>query len=312
MAPRHRAAGQAARARAPSEGGQRGRRPPRAARGGLAGRQGLAQRREGRRPGRAPPARGGGRARLRGGPAPPRGHRGAAQARPVRLPRARPLGRAPLRPLPVVSGVGRRQRQRHLLHRRGGRHPAVGAGELPGRRAHGAGRLAAVRGLPQARPRRGARAALHDRGQARARRGRLQARRAPARLRPRRRAAQHRRAAAAGDRVLAVGRLPRRRPRGARLDPRGAQPPGAAPHRRADLRGHGRAHPGARRDRQGVRRRARRRRRRGSASAACACARSTARARARRSSTPGRWARASRGCSTWRSSRTCPATSAPR
>ena len=110
------------------------------------------------------------------------------EARPVRLARARPLGRAPLRALPVVSRVGRRQRQRHLLHRRRRRHPAVGARELPGRRPHRPGRLAAVRRLLQARPGRRARRALHDRRQARARRGRLQARRAPARLRARRRA----------------------------------------------------------------------------------------------------------------------------
>ena len=75
------------------------------------------------------------------------------------------------------------------------------------RRAHGAGRLAAVRRLLQARPRRRARRALHDRRQARAGRGRLRARRAPARLRARRRAAQHRRAAADDARVLAGRQL---------------------------------------------------------------------------------------------------------
>ena len=71
--------------------------------------------------------------------------------------------------------------QRHLLHRRRRRHPAVGAGLLPARDPHRARGLAAVRRLLEARPRRRARAALHDRGQARARRGRLQARRAAAR-----------------------------------------------------------------------------------------------------------------------------------
>src|SRR3712207_7766823 len=38
---------------------------------------------------------------------------GAAQARPVRLARAGPLGRPPLRALPVLSRVGRGQRDRH-------------------------------------------------------------------------------------------------------------------------------------------------------------------------------------------------------
>ena len=49
VASRHRAARQAARARAPPEGRQRGGRPARAARRGVARRQGLAQRRQGRR-----------------------------------------------------------------------------------------------------------------------------------------------------------------------------------------------------------------------------------------------------------------------
>ena len=64
---------------------------------------------------------------------------------------------------------------------------------LPGRRPHGAGRLAAVRRLLEARPRRRPRRALHDRRQARAGRGRLRARRAAARLRARRRARATRR-----------------------------------------------------------------------------------------------------------------------
>ena len=58
-------------------------------------------------------------------------HAEQRQARPVRLARARPLGRPPLRALPLLSRVGRRQRHRHLLHRRRRRHPAVGARELP-------------------------------------------------------------------------------------------------------------------------------------------------------------------------------------
>ena len=77
-----------------------------------------------------------------------------AKQRPVRLARSRPLGRPPLRALPLLSGVGRRRGRGHLLHGRRRRRPAVGARALPARRAHGAGRLAAVRRLLQARPRR--------------------------------------------------------------------------------------------------------------------------------------------------------------
>ena len=74
------------------------------------------------------------------------------QPRPVRLARARPLGRAPLRALPLLSRVGRRQRERHLLHRRRRRHPAVGARVVQPRHPHRAGRLAPVRRLPHAGP----------------------------------------------------------------------------------------------------------------------------------------------------------------
>ena len=102
------------------------------------------------------------------------------------------------------------------------------------------GRLAAVRRLLQARPGRRARAALHDRGAARAGRGRLRARRQAPGLRARRRAAQRRGAAADDARVLAGRRPARRRPRRARLGARRGRPPGAAPLRRAHLRGHGR------------------------------------------------------------------------
>ena len=193
------------------------------------------------------------------------------QARSVRLARAGPLGRASLRTLPVLSRVGRGQRQRHLLHGRGRRHPAVGPRELPGRRADRPGRLAAVRGLPQARSGRRARAALHDRGQARAGRGRLQAGGPAARLRARRRPAQPRRAAPAPDRLLAGRRLPGRRPRGARLDPPGAR---AARRRTGPPRGSTRTW--ARSPRRSTRppRRPRprpRSPRRGSGSAGCAC-----------------------------------------
>src|ERR687891_579557 len=60
-------------------------------------------------------ARRGGPPRLRGGAAPARPGGRPPQARSVRLARARPFGRPPLRALPVVPGMGRRERQRHLL-----------------------------------------------------------------------------------------------------------------------------------------------------------------------------------------------------
>ena len=149
--------------------------------------------------------------------------------------------------------------QRHLLHRRRRRHPAVGARLVQPGHPHGARRLAAVRRLLHARPGRRARRALHDRGQARARRGRLRARRAAARLRARRRAAQHRGAAAADDRVLAGGRLRGRGARGARLDPRSRASAPRRTGRRAHLRGHGLAVAGGRRGRARGRARAARR-----------------------------------------------------
>ena len=175
--------------------------------------------------------------RLRRGAAPARAERRPGQARPVRLARARPLGRAPLRALPLLSRVGRRQRQRHLLHRRRRRHPAVGARLLPARHPHRARRLAAVRRLQQARPGRRARRALHDRGQARAGRGQLQARRPPARLRARRRPGQRRGAAAADAGLLAGGRLQRGGALRARLDPlRAGTPRARTATRRASTR----------------------------------------------------------------------------
>ena len=190
--------------------------------------------------GRAQAPRRGGRARLRRGAAPAR----AASRRPAssttRSARACPTTRsctATRAASPIPSGASGASTA--------STSPATattsssGRACLPRRHPHGARRLAAVRRLLQARPRRRARAALHDRGQARARRGRLRARRAPARLRARRRAAQHRRAAADDARVLAGGRLPRRRARRARLGARGGRPAGAAPLRRAHLRGHG-------------------------------------------------------------------------
>ena len=80
----------------------------RAARRGVARRARLQERGQGLRRRRAQAPRRGGRARLRRGAAPARAGRRPRQARPVRLARARPLGRAPLRALPVVSRVGRR------------------------------------------------------------------------------------------------------------------------------------------------------------------------------------------------------------
>ena len=108
VAPGHRAARPPARARAPPEGDQRGRRPARALAEDSRGGQGLQERGQGRRRRRAQAPRRGGRPRLRGGAAPARAERRPGQARPVRLARARPLGRAPLRALPLLSRVGRR------------------------------------------------------------------------------------------------------------------------------------------------------------------------------------------------------------
>ena len=164
------------------------------ARRGLARRQGHAQRRQGQRRGRAQAPRRGGRARLRGGAAPAR---------------RRPPSRREHDPF------GSRVPDHSVVHRyaRCLSYPEWGVGTVNGiyftgdgddvqqwarvnfqrRRAHGARRLAAVRRLLQARPRRRARPALHDRGQARAGRGRLRARRQRLDLRARRRAAQHRR-----------------------------------------------------------------------------------------------------------------------
>ena len=70
-------------------------------------------------------------ARTRTSSASARGCRGSRQARSVRLPRARPLGRAPLRALSLLSGMGRRHRQRDLLLRRRRRCPAVGSDSVP-------------------------------------------------------------------------------------------------------------------------------------------------------------------------------------
>ena len=247
------------------------------------------------------------RARARG--------RGARAPRPVRLARARPLGRAPLRALPVLPRVGRRLGDGRLLHRATTTTSQQWARvTLQRRRAHRPRGLAAVRRLLHARPRRRPRAALHDRRPARDRRGRLRARRPAAHLRARRRAREHGGPAAHDARLLA-GRQPAGgRARGARLGARRPRPsrrriasprastrtwarstspprPPSAPPQRAPA---GRRRVGARR--------------------APAPARSCDRDRppSRRSSAPGAWGRASTGCSTSRSPTTSPATSAPR
>ena len=182
--------------------------------------------------GRARGARRGRPPRLRGRAARPRARGRQAEARPVRRARARPLRRAQVRALPVLSGVGRRDGRRHLLHRRGRRRPAVGADAVPGRRAHRARRLAAVRRLHEGRPGRRARRALHDRRAARAGRGRLRDRRQAADLRARRRPAEHRRAAPADHRLLA-GRATSRRPARSVRDWARADRERPAPHRYA-------------------------------------------------------------------------------
>ena len=74
--------------------------------------------------------------RLRERAARPGAGRRPGQARPVRLTRARPLGRPPLRALRLLPRVGRRDRQRHLLLRRRGELPAVGARDVLGRGPH--------------------------------------------------------------------------------------------------------------------------------------------------------------------------------
>ena len=111
-------------------------------------------------------------------------------------------------------------------------------------------------------------------------------------------------AAAARDGLLAGGQPRRRRPRGPRLGARRARPARAAPHRRAHLRGPGRALDGDRlrgaRDRAGA---VRRRRVRAPRPAAAAHVRPRGRARGA-TSRRARSSRASRGCSTSRWSAT--------
>ena len=177
-------------------------------------------------------------------PSSARAPRGGPRAkRPVRLAGARSLGRPSLRTLRLVPGVGRRHGHRHLLLRRGRGGPAVGAGQLRGRRADRPGGLAPVRRLLQAGPGCRPRGALHDRRPARARRGRLRARRAASHLRARRRPIEPGRPPAADRRVLA-GRQPAGGgPGGARLGARRHRPADPRAVRLADLRGHGRDRP---------------------------------------------------------------------
>ena len=77
----------------------------------LARRQGVAQRGARQRDGRAQGARGGGAPQLRGAAARAGRRRATQKQRSVRRARPRPLGRPPLRALPLLPGVGRRQVQ---------------------------------------------------------------------------------------------------------------------------------------------------------------------------------------------------------
>ena len=107
LAPRPRAARAPVRARAPPEGDQRRRRPARARspRARAAGACRATRSRSAPRPrARRAPRRAG--APTRPSSAPRAARRRPRQARPVRLARARPLGRAPLRALPVATRSG--------------------------------------------------------------------------------------------------------------------------------------------------------------------------------------------------------------
>ena len=132
----------------------------RAARRGFARRQGQPQRGQGQH--RSPRERRAEEAPAYAGGAPPGARRGPRPPRPVRVwvpdhsvvhRYARCLS-YPEWGVGTVNGIP--------LHRRRRRRPAVGTGQLPGRRAHGAGGLVAVRGLLQAGPGRRACRALHD------------------------------------------------------------------------------------------------------------------------------------------------------
>ena len=135
-------------------------------------------------------ARGGRPPGLRGGAAQAGRSARTRHPRSVRLARPRPLGRAPLRAVPVLSGVGCGNRERHLFLRGRGRRAAVGEAVVLGRDSHRAGGLAAVRRLLQARPGSRPGPALHDRGPARAGRGKCRAGGAASDLRARRGAGQ--------------------------------------------------------------------------------------------------------------------------
>ncbi len=198
--------------------------------------------------------------------------RGPRQARPVRLARARPLGRPPLRALRRLPRVGRGHRDRDLLLRRRRGHPAVGPRAVLDRRAHGAGGLAAVRRLLDAGSVGRPGAAVHDRRAARAGRGRRCAGRPAARLRARRRAVEPVGAATADDRVLAGGQPAGGGPHGPRLGAGRDRPADARAVRVPDLRGHGRDRLGRRGRRASHRPRAQRRLRLGATRAAAAAA----------------------------------------
>ena len=168
------------------------------------------------------------------------------QARPVRLARARPLGRAPLRALPLLSRVGRRAASTASTS------PAAATTSSSGRACRSSSASARCRparcssstsGKPDPGAERverfmtAAKHALAEGDFALAARRLIFARDAEPR--------QPAGAAADDARVLAGGRLLRRRARRARLDPRRARAARAVPLRRAHLRGHGRALAGA-------------------------------------------------------------------
>ena len=304
--------GQAARARAPPEGDQRGRRPALLDRRGLARRQGLQERGQGRRRRRAQAPRRGGRPRLRGGAAPARAGRRAHKHDPFgsRVPDhsvvhryARCLsypewGVGSVNGIYFTGGGDDVQQWARVSFQPGIR--TVPAGSLqfvdfskpdPGAERVERFMTAAKHALAEGNFKLAARRLVYARD---AQPGN------PAVLRLMTLAFWQ-----AGD-YSAAARVR------ARLDPLRARAPRALPLRGAHLREHGRAVAGRRRRRARDRRRARRTPRRGSGSAGCGCAASTARARARRWSAPAPPARRSRACSTSRWWPTSPATSAPR
>ena len=240
------------------------------------GGRGLAQRRPGERRRRPPRARGGRQARVRGRAARPRAAADQAKHDPFasRVPDHSVVHRYARCLSYPEWGVG--TVAGHLLHRRSHRRrgggPAVGARQVQPRHPHRARRQHEVRRLLQARPRRRARRALHDRRPAGDGRGRLRARRPAPGLRARRRAAQRRGAAPDDARLLAGGQPRGGRPLGARLGARRRRPPRRPSLRRAHLRGHGRRSTSPRRPPSGPPTGVPPTRAPGSAWVACACA----------------------------------------